>query len=74
MAGSSTPWKATAPSPTVSTVLLACVSERKGYLWGGFCVGVPLLVVVLGVVLVDGVESLRVAPSEVLEGRYCAAA
>ena len=34
VAGSSTPWKATSPSPTVSTVWLACARERRGYLWG----------------------------------------
>ena len=32
------------------------------------------LVVGLGVVLVDCLEALQVAPSEVLGGRYCAAA
>ena len=37
--GSSTPWKATAPSPIVSTVCLACTRERRGYLWGGWCEG-----------------------------------
>ena len=41
--GSSTPWKATAPSPTVSTVWLACAHERRGYLWGELCVGVSIL-------------------------------
>ena len=35
MVGSSTPWKATAPSPTVPTVWLACARKRRGYLWGG---------------------------------------
>ena len=39
MAGSITPWKATAPSPTVSTVWLACVHERREYLWGGLHAG-----------------------------------
>ena len=39
MAGSITPWKATAPSPTVSTVWLACARERRGYLWGGLRAG-----------------------------------
>ena len=37
--GSSTPLKAKATSPMVSTVWLACVRERRGYLWGGSCVG-----------------------------------
>ena len=39
VAGSSTPWKATSPSPTVSTIWLACARERRGYLWGGSRVG-----------------------------------
>ena len=39
MAGSSTPWKATAPSPIVSTVWLDCARERRGYLWVGLRVG-----------------------------------
>ena len=30
VAGSSTPWKSTAPSPTVFNVWLACVRERRG--------------------------------------------
>ena len=37
--GLSTPWKATEPSPTVSTVWLACAHERRGYLCGGLRVG-----------------------------------
>ena len=37
--GSSTPWKDTAPSRTVSTVWLACACERRGYLWGGLFAG-----------------------------------
>ena len=37
--GSSTHWKAMVPSPTVSTVWLACARERRGYLWGGLCAG-----------------------------------
>ena len=37
--GSSTLWKAMAPSPTVSTVRLDCARERRGYLWGGLHVG-----------------------------------
>ena len=40
-----------------------------GCVWGS-----PTLVVFLGVVLVDCLEALWVAPSEVLGGRYCAAA
>ena len=32
VAGSNTPWKATAPPPAVSTVWLDCVCEHKGYL------------------------------------------
>ena len=39
MVGSSTTWKATATSPMVSTVCLACARERRGYLWGGLHVG-----------------------------------
>ena len=39
VAGSSTTWKATVTSPTVSTVWLACACERRGYLWGGLHVG-----------------------------------
>ena len=39
VAGSSTPWKAAALSPTVSTVWLACARERRLYLWGGLCAG-----------------------------------
>ena len=35
VAGSSTPWKATEPSPTISTVWLACSHDHRGYLWGG---------------------------------------
>ena len=35
VAGSSTLWKATSPNPADSTVWLACVRERRGYLWGG---------------------------------------
>ena len=43
--------------------------------YGVGCVWVaPPLVVGLGVVLMDCLEALRVAPSEVLGGRYCAAA
>ena len=37
--GSITPWKATSPSPMVSTVWLAFACERRGYLWGGSRVG-----------------------------------
>ena len=44
MEGSSTPWKATSPSPEVSTVWLACARERRGYLWGGFHAGGSTLV------------------------------
>ena len=39
VAGSSILWKATAPSPTVYTVWLACAHERRGYLWGGLSAG-----------------------------------
>ena len=39
MAGSSTPWGATEPSSTVSTVCLACARKRRGYLWGGLRAG-----------------------------------
>ena len=39
VAGSSTPWKSTAPSPTVSTVWLACARDCRGYLWGGLRAG-----------------------------------
>ena len=39
VAGSSTPWKVTAPSPTVSTVWFARAHERRGYLWGGLRAG-----------------------------------
>ena len=39
MVGSSTPCKATAPSPTVSTAWLACAREHRGCLWGGFRAG-----------------------------------
>ena len=39
VAGSITSRKATTPSPTVSTVWLACVHERRGYLWGGLRAG-----------------------------------
>ena len=58
-----------APSPTVSTVLLTCERERRGYLWGGLRLGDPPSVVGMGVVSVDGLEALRVAPSEVFGGR-----
>ena len=34
VAGSSTSWKATVPPPMFSTLWLACVHERRGYLWG----------------------------------------
>ena len=74
VAGSSTPWKATAFYLMVSTIWLSCVRERRGYLWGGSCVGGSTLGGGSGVVLVECLEALRVAPLEVLGGRYCAAA
>ena len=40
-----------------------------GRVWGA-----PPLVVVLGMVLVEYLEAMRVAPLEVLGGRYCNAA
>ena len=43
MAGSSNPWKATETSPTISTVWLSCVCNRRGYLWGGLRAGVSTL-------------------------------
>ena len=39
MIGSITPWKAMSPSPTVSTVWLACARGCRGYLWGGLRLG-----------------------------------
>ena len=39
VAGSSTPWKATAPSSTVSTVWFTCAREHRWYLWGGLRAG-----------------------------------
>ena len=39
VAGSSTPWKATAPSPTAPTAWLEHVRENRGYLWGGLVFG-----------------------------------
>ena len=63
MTGSITPWKATAPSPMVSAVWLACARERRGYLWDGLRAGGgPPSVVGLGLVLVDGTGELWVAP------------
>ena len=35
MAGSITPWKAMASSPTVANVWLVFAHKRRGYLWGG---------------------------------------
>ena len=43
VAGSSTPWKATASSPTPSTIWLTYVCEPRGDLQGGFMVGVSTL-------------------------------
>ena len=43
VAGSSTPWKETAPSTMVSTVWLACARDRRGYLWSGSRVGGSIL-------------------------------
>ena len=44
VAGPSTPWKVTEPSPTASTVWLTCACEHRGYLQGELIVGVSILV------------------------------
>ena len=72
--GSSTPCKAMAPplrSPLYGWPVRVSAEGTCGLgcVWGD-----PRLVVGLGVVLVDCLEVLWAAPSEVLGGRYCAAA
>ena len=63
-----------APSPTVSTVQLACARERRGYLWGGLCAGGSTLGIGTGGGLGKRQEALWAAPLEVLGGQSLSAA
>ena len=63
-----------AHSLTVSTVWLTCARERRGYLWGGLCVGGSTLGIGTGGGLVKRQEALWEAPLEVLGGQSSSAA